>query len=373
MSAFPYFHIVMIRRRWPLYLVCVLIVLGLTTAGALLWGARVLKKKVESALGPESSIGSVEVAWDRVEIHRLRVKAPPGWPVEDVLRAEKIVLWPDLRELFSSRLRIDEIRVEAAYLSLLRTPQGQLRLLPGLLQSAPAEPGRTLPAVEIGRVVLKEAMLDFFDASVRKPPLKVSLEQVEARIEALHLPTLAGRAPMRIEAILKGRDGDGHVGIDGWVDLSNRDMDLTTNLRRIDLRTLEPYLVKAANTGVKRGTLDMDVHATVAKRHLKAPGTITLHGLDLASEGALGLPRQAAVALMRDRRENIVLRFSLDGDLDDPKFKLNENIAARFTTGLAETLGVSVGGLAEGAASLGQKSVEAVGGTFRKLFGSDKK
>ena len=133
---------------------------------------------------------------------------------------------------------------------------------------------------------------------------------------------------------------------------------------------LEPYLVTAAHTHVKKGTFDLRMQSTVQQRRLHAPGIITLNHLQLgAGEDWLGLPRQALLRLTEDRQEKIVVHFELNGDLNDPKFKLNENIATRFTAGLADSLGLSVEGIVSGAGSLGQKSVEAVGGAFRKLFG----
>ena len=49
---------------------------------------------------------------------------------------------------------------------------------------------------------------------------------------------------------------------------------------------------------------------------------------------------------------------ALDGRLDDPAFSVNENFATRMASGLAETLGVSVGGVVEG-----------VGGVIKGLLG----
>lgn len=367
------------RRRWLVSLLLVAAALAVSAALGLAWGSRLLKEKVEGALGADSEVGEILVRWDRVEIHRLRIKAPAGWPAEEALRADAVVLTPDLAALFAARIGIRRIVVTGAYLSLLRTPQGKLRLLPGLLDAPRAQGGTPMPPVDIDAVRIADGAVDFFDASVRRPPLKIALSDVRFSLGPLHLPALDGRSDLSLAARLKSPAqqeapaGEGRIDLRGSVELSGRDMDVTTVLRGIDLRALEPYLVKAADTGVRRGTLDLDVRATVAKRHLHAPGTVTLHDLDLDSGGALGLPRRAAVALMRDRQRQIVLKFTLDGNLDDPKFQLNESIAARFAAGLAESLGIGVEGLAEGAASLGQKSVDAVGGAFRKLFGGESK
>ena len=85
----------------------------------------------------------------------------------------------------------------------------------------------------------------------------------------------------------------------------------------------------------------------MAKNRVHAPGTVTLTGLELAGSSFAGLPRQAVIAAMsRDGR--IQVDFTLEGRLDDPKFSLNETIAMKLAGGLAESLGVSIGGVVEG-------------------------
>ncbi len=77
----------------------------------------------------------------------------------------------------------------------------------------------------------------------------------------------------------------------------------------------------------------------------------------------MGMPRQAAVGMMKDGKGQIAVKFVLEGKLDDPRFSLNENLATRFGASMADTLGVSLEGLAKGAGGIGQKGLEAAGGT----------
>jgi hypothetical protein len=65
--------------------------------------------------------------------------------------------------------------------------------------------------------------------------------------------------------------------------------------------------------------------------------------------------------------------FVLEGDLDDPQFTLNEAFATRLASAIAESLGVSLGGLATGAGALGQKGVEAVGAAVQQIFQGEEK
>lgn len=359
---------------WLRRLCYALLVLALLAAVGVFFAARLLKTEIEQALGPESEVGEIRLHWNSVSIEKLRIKGPPGWPATDALRAERVVVYPDLRGLLDSRIRIDSVEVEHAYLSALRTADGKMKVVPSLLEKKPAKTTAAPPLpVEIGEIELRDAAIEFLDSSVRQPPLRIRLDPVHARVGKLSLPDLKGRTSIAIEGILQGPQSDGTISVSGWLEPATRDLEITTKLQGVDLVALEPYLVTAAHTHVKKGTLDLKVESTVKNRHLHAPGIITLNHLQLGEgEDWLGLPRKAVLGLMKDRQEKIVVRFELDGDLNDPKFRLNESIATRFASGVAETLGVSVEGIVTGAGSLGQKSVEAVGGAFRKLFGNSK-
>ena len=80
----------------------------------------------------------------------------------------------------------------------------------------------------------------------------------------------------------------------------------------------------------------------------------------------MGMPRQAAVGMMKDGKGQIAVKFVLEGKLDDPRFSLNENLATRFGASMADTLGVSLEGIAKGAGGIGQKGLEAGGGPRRE-------
>ena len=171
-----------------------------------------------------------------------------------------------------------------------------------------------------------------------------------------------------------GAQRDGQLKIDGQAEISTKESEITAQLRGVDLVDFQPYLIKAADTRVKKGAHNLDVKSSVRKGRLHAPGTLTLSGLELGSSGNsfMGMPRNAVVGLLKDKGGNISVKFVLEGDINDPKFSLNESFAGRIGTGLADTLGVSVEGLAKGIGNVGSSAAKGVGDTVRKLFGSGK-
>ncbi len=353
--------------------IAAVLLLTLAVAGfaAYRYAVQTLKDKIETALGPRGEVAEIRVSGSRVEILGLRIRAAEksGWPAEDELRAERITVAPDLGSLFSATPRVGRITVEGGYLAMLRTSDGRLRVLPSLLEKPAGDTGPA-PAVHIGAVELKGSALEFFDASVRRPALKLRLEQLDATLENLRLPDLTGDSALRLAGVLKGVRHDGKVSVQGTVELASKDMDLTTRLAGVDLVALQPYLIKAAETGVRKGSLDMNVKATVKKRRLHAPGTLTLAGLELASGGSfMGMPRAAVVSLLKDRNDRITVNFVLEGNLDDPRFSLNESFASRVGASMAGVLGVSLEGLAKGVSSVGGGVAKGVGSAVNKLFG----
>lgn len=336
------------------------------------FATRELKLRVEQALGPEAEIGALAVGWSAIEVSGLRIKGPKGWPASDALRAQRIVIVPDLRALLSAEVRVSRITVEQAYLSVLRARDGRLRLVPSLIEGRANESKQAGPAphVTIGAIELRDGVLELFDATVRQPAHKLRLERLQATIESLHLPELSGRTQIQMDGAIKGVQRDGTLAVRGWAEIASKDSELATRLHGVDLVAFEPYLVKASETGVGRGALDLDLKSTVRKNALRAPGTITLSDVELVSRGGtfntfMGMPRTAFIGALKNRNGQITVKFALEGNLDDPKFSLNESFARRIASSVGDTLGVSVEGLARGVGD----AARGVGGAVMKLFG----
>jgi uncharacterized protein involved in outer membrane biogenesis len=317
-------------------------------------------------LGADSEVGDISLGLFAVTLSNLRIKAASDWPAPETLRAEKVTVVPDWKALLSRKIAVQSIKVEGAYLSMLRAPNGKLHLLPSLLEQHKKESSGSPPQVSIDEVVLSNAVLELFDASVSKPAYKVRLEGVSASLKTLHLPGLEGESALKLDGRIKGVHYDGTFSLAGDVELASKNSAIVTTLRGVDLMALQPYLIKATETGIKRGTLDMDLKSTVKKRRLHAPGTIVLHQLELNTDGSfMGMPRQAAIGALKDGKEDIEIKFVLEGNLDDPKFSLNESLATRFGAGLADTLGVSISGLGHSVGSAAAGVGSAIKGLFR--------
>ena len=330
-------------------------------------------------LGPGSSVGAIRGDWNDVEISDLRIAGPQGWPAGDSLRADHVRIVPSWRSLLSKRIEIARIEATGAYLSGLRARDGRLHLLPTLVvdasnaktpgakaAEAPPSPAKPAHTVAIGEVRLENSVLELYDATVATPPWKIRLQEIDASLRDVVAPVLTGRMPFEFHAVLAGPSRNGRVAFSGWLDASTRDLELEGSLRGADLLALQPYFIESTKGRLTSGALDLNIHATVASRRLHAPGKLTISQLAFDSSGnattrVFGVPRDLLLAGLKAKGGKIELDFSLDGDIDDPHFELNEMLSTRVAVQMAKALGFSVGGLVEGIGGLGLDALEGSG------------
>jgi hypothetical protein len=359
------------RRETIVVLAVLLVVVALVVAAQL--ALRRLPALVADALGPRASVGAIEAGWRGVVVRDLVIAADRArWPAAHELRADRVTVVPQWRSLFGSNWRVARLEVEGGYVSMLRTRDGRLVVVPSLTERRPpartdaAAPAGAAPGVRLDAVSLRGVSLDLFDSTVagaRGASHRIRLTDLKARLGPVALPALDERMAVDLDATFKGVRRDGRLSVDGHVTPATRDATLAVRAQSIDLVALQPYLLRRGEASVQRGSLDLALDAKAAQQRLHAPGRLTLRDLQLDSNGGgvlgtfAGVPRQAVLAtLARDGR--IELEFTLEGRVDDPQFSLNELFAARFAVGLAEKLGVSLGGVVEG-----------VGNVIKGLFG----
>jgi hypothetical protein len=382
-------------------------------AGALFAGWRAALHKLESqvleALGPEAELRELRVAWPGIVVlDGLRLKAPKNWPAQETLRADRVEVVPALRSLTTERAIVNTVTIRGAYLSVLRTREGKLELLPDLIERARRRAGDSgngtsaRRAVTLDRIALEGAVVDYYDASVREEkPVNLRLVDVAATLQDLKLPELdersaltldgkiIGEAPPRNEAgknqpppdpdaenVKKGTAKDGTLHVEGWLQVASRESELEIVLKDVDLKPLEPYLIKRSETGVERGRLSLDMTSKVREHRLHAPGKLVLDDLHLKSGGGLrgtfmGMPRSAVIAALKRGGDRIELDFTLEGDLDNTQFSLNETLATRVAVGTAQALGVGFVDIIKDVGTFGGDAFDATGNAIGKLFGKD--
>lgn len=374
------------RNRILLIVAIAAALLVLAALGAAYTLQREAKAYVERALAPVGTAASVNVAFNlsSVELVDVRLKPPPNWPTANTLRAARITITPDLRALLSHRVHIRSVTVSDFTMTVLRRESGSILILPNLRDemaqaSAPASGASATPDAGglprekvIDHIGFENGTFEFYDRSVSNPPWRVTVNRAQASVDNVHLPALTEPTRVSVTGNVVGPEHTGRVAFDGWMQIANKDSQTHTTLRGVDVRTIDPYLLKkaGAKANVTGGTLDLDLTSTVRGYHLHAPGTVTLHNLQLAESGDavdtfLSIPTRAAVAALKAHKGEITLHFVLDGNLRDPKFKLNESLVTELRAGFAQALGVSAEGVAKGAG----QTAKGIADALRSLLG----
>jgi len=339
-----------------------------------------MKQRVLEMLGPLGMVEKIDIGFSNVTLTHVRMRAPRDWPAGDTFRAERVALEFDLRSLLAKQVHFRNVTVDSYYLSVVRSVDGRMHLLPNLNQAtreaegqAPASAKRANDKKLIDHITLTRGTIEFFDQSVQKPAYRLLITDVGATVDHLNLPELTDATTLNMTGSIRGPSHTGTVSFGGWIKIASSDSHTHTTLRNVDISKLDPYLLKQAGTkaAVKSGTIDLSLDATVRNYRIRAPGTFTLHHLQLKEsedgnplDTFLSIPTNAAVAALKDHHGEIKLKFQLDGDLRDPKFSLNESLSEKLGAGFAKALGVGAQGVAKGAG----ETIKGIGGALLNLL-----
>jgi uncharacterized protein involved in outer membrane biogenesis len=360
-------------KRWQIVVLAALLFLVIGIVTGYRWGVQLLHHHIVDALGPGSSVAALKLNWFSLELLGVTIVAPQDWPTPRVFRAERIRIIPSLSTLLSEQIQISSIVFEKSYLAVLRTRE-KMVILPGLTETPSGKKntgaggGHTSRRrMTISKITMQDGVVELFDATVSRPPLKTRLERVDGVIRDIAVPWLEGRTHFELAATVKGMRRDGRAKAAGWVGPSGRDSSSQITLHAVDLVSLQPYLVTLGETQLRKGTLDLRLNSEVRANRLDGKGKIIIKDLEFAPsrgylETFMGIPRGAVINFLKNHENAIDVDFILTGDTSNPSFSINEAIATRVAMGMAAELGVSIRGLAENFGTLGRKSVEGVAG-----------
>ena len=203
--------------------------------------------------------------------------------------------------------------------------------------------------------VISNAQARFTDRSLT-PNANLLITQADASISGI-----ASDAPRRADVTFHARVNDtGTVQVTGAV--SPFDNQLTNQVKLtingVDLTAFSPYAGKFAGYRIAKGNLAVAVDCKVMNRKLSSANLITLDqftfGDKVDSPDATKLPVRLAVAIMKDRNGRIELDVPVEGNLDDPAFRLRKvigsallNILTKAATSPFSLLGSLFGGKGE--------------------------
>ncbi len=199
--------------------------------------------------------------------------------------------------------------------------QGAPRAAQADAASAPA--GQSAVAVAVRRVRVAQGALDFSDDSL-SPGFVAKIVDLAGTANGL-----SSEREARSQFAFEGRvDEFGYARLSGTVNpFAPRDRsNFRVQLRNIDLATVSPYSMRFAGYRIASGRMAVDLNYRLRDSLLEGDNKIKLEKFTLGervdSPGALKLPFELAVALLKDADGTISLEVPVKGNLDDPQFSL---------------------------------------------------
>jgi hypothetical protein len=190
-----------------------------------------------------------------------------------------------------------------------------------------APPGPPPWRTSVGLLQVGRGRISLTDRSTQ-PPVHTALTDLEARVVGLSSDPRI-RSTVEVSARV---DGAGSVTVSGTVNPLQQDAytDLAIRSHAVDLSPLGPYAGKYLGYLIQKGKLDLELNWKVEERRLKTGNVIRLDQLTLGEEThsaeATSLPVRLLLAILTDKDGVILLDVPVDGNLDDPRFRLGRAI-----------------------------------------------
>jgi len=269
--------------------------------------------------------------------------AVAGLDITDTVKNEKLFGW--------DKLDIDRFEVDAAAKKLqlssmkFEHPFGRFRInedrttnLSGLLvpgnpeESEPADSAGPAWSFVIGGIGISDASMDFSDLSLPLPfsTLITSMNGTLSTIDTL------STEPSNIQ--LEGQvDEFGLARIEGAMTMFDpiSNTDVTVEFRNLLLSNLSPYSAEFAGQKIDEGKLNLDLEYVIDKGQMQGRNAVVLSDLVLGDKvddpDAPSLPLGLAVALLTDSNGVIDIDLPVEGDVNDPEFKIGGVIWKAFS------------------------------------------
>lgn len=254
--------------------------------------------------------------------------------LRDTLRQRELLKWQtvDLSgidyALQEQKLSIDKLILQQPYVRFiinenLTTNISELLIpQPAAPAATPASSAQPL-AIHLGGIEIQDGSANFADFSLT-PNFATAIQQLNG-----HIGTLDNQSNSLATVDIAGKvDRYAPVSIQGSLSPFDplKQLDITTAFKHLELTTLTPYSGKFAGYRIHKGRLNLDLHYQITDSKLNASNKLLLEGLQLGervdSPDAVDLPVRLAIALLKDSQGRIALDLPIQGDLNNPEFKV---------------------------------------------------
>ncbi len=361
-------RISMMRRKNLIYGFLSVLVLLVAVAGLLLHNAnKIIKYELQQVLGRGFSVDDISLRWGQVRATDIRLVRPDS---KEILTTKHLGVRANIIGLLKKENIISDVELDSPYLFLEVDKRGEIvpfmpprNKAPGKTKNRKKSPGGDTKPFLIKKFRIEEGSLDYLDRKVSPSPALTRMREIRAELKNFSVPPDSRVSDYEVGAVIPGKTGKGKLTSKGSINLMTKDTKAKLSIRDLDITQLRPYYEKKGDVEVTQGLLSLDAGITVRNRRIQSEGTITIKGLEFKTSGGtfLGMPLLGVTKMLKDNHDTITLDFTLEGDIDNPKFNITESLLQKLTLSLAKSLGMPIG-------SIGKSVFDLGGSALKKLF-----
>jgi hypothetical protein len=273
----------------------------------------------------------------------------PGLELSDAIENERLLGWSKLEieqfdfDLGNPSLHLSSMMFDQPYgrLVIFADKATNLARLGTQVTAAPAEAEATEttavtkenPAIIIGGISIDDGSMDFSDLSLPLP-FSTHIAGLDGTIS-----TIATRSTEPANVKLEGQvDEFGLARINGTINVLDpiQHTGITLEFRNLLMSELSPYSIQFAGQKIDEGRLDLDLVYAIDEGQLNGQNDVVLRDLLLGEKvdnpDAVSLPLGLAVALLKDSNGVIDIDLPVEGDINDPEFRIGGVVWKAFST-----------------------------------------
>jgi hypothetical protein len=268
----------------------------------------------------------------------------PGLAVVDSIENKPLIGWKSLEidqfdlETVSQSLHLSRVIFEQPFMRLVINEDRTTNLNGLLIESddaaAKSDQSDNTFSVIVGGMAIGQGAMDFADLSLPLP-FATTITDLDGTISTISTDSIEPSS-IRLEGQV---DEYGLARIEGTMNILDpiQHTDVSVEFRNLLMSRLSPYTVQFAGQEIDEGKLDLDLGYFIDKGQLNGQNDIVLSDLVLGEKvdhpDAASLPLGLAVALLKDADGVIDIDLPVEGDINDPEFRIG-GVVWQAITGL---------------------------------------
>jgi hypothetical protein len=327
-----------------------------------------IQPHLQKVMGPGLTLAEMKVRLTCVSATDVRYEDPHS--KQKFLQIKEVRIYPSLLSLLRKSLQVKEITIaepsfffyrsreggtEGPWLTIKKEGEGK-----EVSEEEKKKKGEPL-RIRIDRIRIRKGSVDFEDRKVA-PPAHIKLRDLNFEIKDIRYPLISLRSPIELKGKMEGRKQDGRIDAKGWIDLKTMDLEASLRVREIEVKAFEPYYRKRVTAEIESGHMDMDSKVAVKEKRIDAPGELDLVNLHIKEGGGAVflIPAETLIPLLERKKHEIKVPFHVKGNLEDPRFSLQEIFLMRVAFSLAEALGLPIKSLGESLFGEPERGIEGL-------------